>query len=195
MLYVEEADEDGNVGMVIDKNLENKQVKFGCIVSSFEKKVTSKQQKFAVGRLEDRSGSIAFSMYPRAFEKYGELLLADAPLKVVGKIDLRDESEAKVSVEKVELWQNAKAEAAQSAPAQTKNNGILYVLVFSNVEKDMVADVLAMHPGSTPCQAQVKQNGNSKLMEFSQHVEICPDLLSRLEDVLGANRVKYVEKR
>ena len=51
MLYVEEADEDGNVGMVVDKNLENKQVKFGCIVSSFEKKVTSKQQKFAVGRL------------------------------------------------------------------------------------------------------------------------------------------------
>lgn len=75
-----------------------------------------------------------------------------------------------------------------------KSNGILYVLVFSNVEKDMVADVLAMHPGNTPCQAQVKQNGVSKLMEFSQHVEICPDLLSRLEDVLGANRVKYVEK-
>lgn len=160
----------------------------------FREKVTSKQQKFAVGRLEDRSGSIAFSMYPRAFEKYGELLLADAPLKVVGKIDLRDESEAKVSVEKVELWQNAKAEAAKAEPMQKKSNGILYVLVFSNVEKDMVADVLAMHPGNTPCQAQVKQNGVSKLMEFSQHVEICPDLLSRLEDVLGASRVKYVAR-
>ena len=31
-------------------------------------------------------------------------------------------------------------------------------------------------------------------MEFSQHVEICPDLLSRLEDVLGASRVKYVAR-
>ena len=76
-----------------------------------------------------------------------------------------------------------------------KSNGILYVLVFNNVEKDMVSDVLAMHPGNTPCQAQIKQNGVSKLMEFSQKVEICPDLLSRLEDVLGASRVKYVERR
>lgn len=87
-----------------------------------------------------------------------------------------------------------KSRSGSIRTCSNKNNGILYVLVFSNVEKDMVADVLAMHPGSTPCQAQVKQNGNSKLMEFSQHVEICPDLLSRLEDVLGASRVKYVAR-
>ena len=157
--------------------------------------MTSKQQKVAVGRLEDRSGSIAFSMYPRAYEKYGELLLADAPLKVVGKIDLRDESEPKISIEKLELWKNSDAEVKHAEPSAKKSNGILYVLVFNNVEKDMVADVLAMHPGNTPCQAQVKQNGVSKLMEFSQRVEICPDLLSRLEDVLGVNRVKYVERK
>jgi len=123
------------------------------------------------------------------------LLLADAPLKVVGKIDLRDESEPKISIEKLELWKNSDAEVKHAEPAAKKSNGILYVLVFNNVEKDMVADVLAMHPGNTPCQAQVKQNGVSKLMEFSQRVEICPDLLSRLEDVLGVNRVKYVERK
>ena len=193
-LYVEQADEDGNVEMAVDQNLAGKSVKFGCIVSSFEKKATSKQQKFAVGRVEDRMGSIAFSMYPRAYEKYGELLGADAPLKVYGKIDLRDESEPKISIEKAELWHNEKAGAINNAPQTAKTNGILYVLLQNGVEKDMVADVLALHPGDTPCQAQVRQNGTNKLMQFSQKVDVCEDLLTRLQDVLGSQRVKYVVK-
>lgn len=194
MLFVEEADEDGNVNMVVDQALANRNVKFGCVVSSFEKKATAKQQKFAVGRFEDRMGSVAFSMFPRAYEKYGDLLLADAPLKVMGRIDLRDESEPKINVDKLELWQNARAEAQGYKPMEDKAKGVLYVLIQSSVEKDMVADVLALHPGNTPCQAQVRQNGASKLMEFSQRVEICEDLLVRLEDVLGKSRVKYVVK-
>lgn len=193
MLFVEAADEDGNVEMVVDQNLSGHNVKFGCVVASFEKKNTAKQQKFAVGRMEDRMGSVAFSMYPRAYEKYGSLLSAEVPLKVYGRIDLRDESEPKVSVEKVEIWQNAQSGKKQQS-SQSSASGILYVLIQNTVEKDLVADVLALHPGNTPCQAQVKQNGVSKLMQFGQKVEICEDLLSRLEDVLGSNRVKYIVK-
>lgn len=170
MLFVESADEDGNTETVIDQSLAGKTVKFGCVVSSFEKKATAKQQKFAVGRVEDRMGSISFSMYPRAYEKYGDLLSADCPLKIVGKIDLRDESEAKISIEKVEIWQQDGAMEKTSAPVQNapKSNGILYVLIQSGVEKDMVSDILALHPGNTPCQAQVKRDGQSKLLEFAQ---------------------------
>ena len=196
MLFVESADEDGNTETVIDQSLAGKTVKFGCVVSSFEKKATAKQQKFAVGRVEDRMGSISFSMYPRAYEKYGDLLGADCPLKIVGKIDLRDESEAKISIEKVEIWQQDGAMEKASAPVRNapKSNGILYVLIQSGVEKDMVSDILALHPGNTPCQAQVKRDGQSKLLEFAQKVDVCEDLLARLQDVLGASRVKYVVK-
>lgn len=111
-----------------------------------------------------------------------------------GKIDLRDESEPKISIEKAELWHNEKAETINNAPQTAKTNGILYVLLQNGVEKDMVADVLALHPGDTPCQAQVRQNGTNKLMQFSQKVDVCEDLLSRLQDVLGSQRVKYVVK-
>lgn len=199
MLFVEQADEEGNVETVVDQSLAGKTVKFGCVVSSFEKKATAKQQKFAVGRVEDRMGSISFSMYPRAYEKYGELLSAECPLKIVGKIDLRDESEAKISIEKVEVWQQDGAantpSQAQSQQGERRVNGILYVLLKNVVEKDMVSDILALHPGSTPCQAQVKRDGQSKLLEFAQKVDVCEDLLARLQDVLGASRVKYVIKK
>ena len=196
MLYVEGADENGDPQTVVDQSLAGVTVKFGCVVSSFEKKATAKQQKFAVGRVEDRMGSIAFSMYPRAYEKYGELLASDCPLKIVGKIDLRDESEAKISIEKAEIWRQDGVEpTAQPQETQTgQSEGILYVLLQNGVEKDIVVDILALYPGTTPCQAQVKQNDKSRLFEFAQKVEVCQELLARLQDVLGASRVKYVVK-
>ena len=120
-------------------------------------------------------------------------------MKIVGKIDLRDESEAKISIEKVEVWQQDGAantpSQAQSQQGERRVNGILYVLLKNVVEKDMVSDILALHPGSTPCQAQVKRDGQSKLLEFAQKVDVCEDLLARLQDVLGASRVKYVIKK
>lgn len=191
MLFVEEADEDGNVNMVVDQSLANRGVKFGCIVSSFDKKLTSKQQKFAVGRLEDRMGTIAFSMYPRAYETYGELIAGDSPIKVYGKIDLRDESEPKISIEKVEVWQNS----AHGKSRAYNGNGVLYVLLENGVQKDMVVDVLELYPGNTVCQAQVVQSGKSKLMQFAQRVEICDELLMRLQNILGEKHVKYCDKK
>lgn len=191
MIYTEEADEDGNVNMVVDQNLANRSVKFGCIVSSFDKKLTSKQQKFAVGRVEDRMGSIAFSMFPRAYETYGELLAGDLPLKVYGKIDLRDESEPKVNIERAEIWQNSSFKAS----GQNNGNGVLYVLIENGVQKDMVVDILELYPGNTICQAQVVQSGKPKLMQFAQKVAICDELLMRLQNILGEKHVKYCEKK
>lgn len=195
MLFVEAADEDGNVSMVVDPNLANKPIHFGCVISSFEKKATSKQQKFAVGRLEDRMGSMEFTMYPRAYEKYGELLAGDSPLKITGKIDLRDESEPKINIDKAEVWQNSKAPQNQERrTTQNGGGGILYVLLQNSEEKNIVVDILQLYPGDTVCQAQVTQNGKARLMQFAQSVTICSELLERLQSVLGEKRVKYVKK-
>ena len=195
MLYIEQADEDGNVNMAVDQQLSGKAVKFGCIVSSYEVKSTKQQQKFAVGRLEDRSGSIAFTMYARAYEKYAELLAGDAPVKVSGKIDLRDESEPKITVDSLELWHN-NAVAQKPVKAEKREaEGVLYVLVNSPDEHGTVADVLKMYAGNTPCQAQITYDGKPHLLEYPQSVEICDELLARLCDLLGGNRVRYVRKK
>ena len=69
MLYTKEYDENGDEVAVLNRALTGRNVCMGCIVESHERKMTGKQQRFAVGRLEDREGSIEFSMYPRAYEK------------------------------------------------------------------------------------------------------------------------------
>ncbi len=196
MLYIEQPDDEGNITMQVDESLSNKAVKFGCIVSSFEIKTTKQQQKFAVGRLEDRTGSIAFSMYARSFERFGAAIGADAPVKVSGKIDLRDESEPKVNIDAVELWQNdGAAKLNRNAKQYNPNGGVLYVLINSAAEKDTVADVLALYEGNTPCQAQITYDGRPRLLQYPQTVRICEELLARLSDLLGGDRVRYVSKK
>ncbi|MDE6302548.1 MAG: hypothetical protein K2M36_03050, partial [Clostridia bacterium] len=204
---IEQADEDGNVNMALDQTLANKAVKFGCVVSSFEVKTTKQQKKFAVGRLEDRAGTVSFSLYANAYEKFSSVIAADAPVKVSGKIDLRDESEPKINVDYVELWQNGKPSAVpathqqteqsaiKSAAPEEKAKGVLYVLVNSTAERDTVSDVLKLYEGITPCQAQITYDGKPRLMQFPKKVRICDELLARLSDLLGSNRVRYVEKK
>ncbi len=188
MLLVEQADEYGNVNMVADESLHQKSVAFGCIVSSSERKVTKKQQKFAVGRLEDMMGSIAFTMYARAYEKYGALLEGDAPVKAFGRIDLSDESEPKVVIERLEPWINRAAVTRTSAG---RSEGTLYVLIESPEQKEMVSNVLDMFPGDVPCHAQINKTG--KLGAFRQRIDPSVELISRLSELLGANHVKYVK--
>ncbi len=189
MLYVESADEFGDSDVVVDQTLAGRNVYFGCIVSSFEKKLTKKQQKFAVGRLEDREGSISFTMYSRAYEKYGALLDGETPLKVSGRMDLSDESEPKVVVDKIEVWVK---DDAPAAPAQKEDGSVLYVLISNANEREMVSSVLAMYPGPTRCRAQVSVKGASKLVEFPERVEVCDELMLRLQQLLTAGRVKLI---
>ncbi|MDE6061125.1 MAG: hypothetical protein K2G31_06630, partial [Clostridia bacterium] len=110
-------------------------------------------------------------------------------------LDLRDESEPKVSVEHIVLWQNANTVAqAVSQVATSASDGVLYVLVNSAAERDTVEEVLKMYVGATPCRAQITYEGRPKLGQFPNGVRICEELLARLGDLLGDDRVKYVKK-
>lgn len=187
MLFVKDYDENGEEVSRVNGELANRNVRMGCIVESHERKMTGKQQRFAVGRLEDREGTIAFSMYPRAYEQYGALLDSDTPLKVYGKIDLRDESEPKISVDRVEPWQNGAKKDENAA-----GTGVVYVLVDDDAVTKLVTGVLAMFPGEVPVRAQMRgADGKMCLRTFRQKVAPTDDMLRRLVNIVGAAHVRY----
>ncbi len=188
-LLVEDQDEDGETVMVPDQSLDGKPVKFGCIVSSYEKKTTAKQLKFAVGRVEDKMGSVAFSMYPKVYERYGSMLDSEEPIKITGRVDLRDESEPKITIDRVEIWQNVNANKPQNS------GSVVYVLLANESEKELVSGVLQMHPGATPVIAQVKENGKYVLKKFPHSVTPDTEFLHKLQLIVGEKNVKYVQKK
>lgn len=186
-LLVEDKDENGEIVMTADKSLDGKAVRFGCIIASSEKKTTGKQQKFAVGVLEDKMGTVAFSMYPKVYDRFSTFLSSEEPVKVWGRVDLRDEKEPKISIDRVEPWKNQKAEKANFT-------NVIYVRIKDGNEKDLVSGVLQMHPGKVPVVAQVRVNGENKLMQFPYTVDLSEELLHELEMIVGGENVKQVRK-
>ena len=187
MLYTKEYDENGDEVAVLNRALTGRNVCMGCIVESHERKMTGKQQRFAVGRLEDREGSIEFSMYPRAYESYGSLLEADVPVKAYGRLDLRDESEPKISLERLEVWENGAKKRAD-----VTRSGVIYVLVEDPAVTKIVTGLLAMFPGEIPVRAQMKNaDGRMCLREFKQKVAPDEELLRRIANLVGEDKVRY----
>ncbi len=189
MLFVEGENDEHEVVMVVNRDLAGKSVKFGGIISSYQTKATQKQQKFAVGIIEDSFGTIDFTMYPRVYEQYGTLLDGDDPLKIYGRLDLHDENEPKISIDRLEIWQNNVTVNKVEAP-----KGILYVLLEDSSKYRFVESILQMYPGLTPCQAQMKKDGRYRLVEFDTKIEISDELLHRLQVAIGDKCVKFVTK-
>ncbi len=190
MLYAEEQDENGNTDIALDMSYDGKAVKFGAIVTSFEKKLTKRQQKFATGEFEDKMGTIAYSMFSRTFEKYGYLLEGDAPLKITGKLDLSFENEPKIVVDSIELWENSR----EPQPVEEKkvSEGILYVLISNIQQKNMLLQLISMFEGDTRVRAQI--SGTNKVVEFPKRVKFSDEFVSRLKELLGEDRIKYIVK-
>ena len=186
----DEASEEGHPA--VDRSLDGKRVCMGCVVEAHERKTTSKQQPFAVGRLEDWDGAIAFTMYPRVYEQYAAVLTADTPIKAYGRIDLRDEAEPKIVVEKLEVWSGGDARTAGKESKAA--GGVVYVLVESESHASAVTAVLSLYPGDTLVRAQIADKHKPYLRNFRQRVTPCDELFERLRNLVGDKGVIYREK-
>lgn len=67
-----------------------KPMKIGGIVTSLSKKRTKKGETFAIGTIEDLTGSIPFVMFPKAFAEHGSFLELDGVYQMQGFPRKRD---------------------------------------------------------------------------------------------------------
>ncbi len=181
----EETNEDGIP--TIDRSLIGKKVCMGCVVESHERKLTTKQQHFAVGRLEDWDGAIEFAMYSRAYEEYGHLLETDKPLRAYGKLELRDESDLRIIVEKLDVWEQTRRDENE----HVLNPGKLYLYVRDRDCAAAVAPVLAMFPGNVPVFGQFTDKPKAYLESLHKNVEVCDELMARLANIVGETGIVF----
>ena len=87
-LFVESVDEDGNAVLVGNSDLDGKNVCFGGIIGSFEKRLSKNNTRFATGKVEDFYGVVTFAMFGRAFERNQALLQTETPVIINGKLDM-----------------------------------------------------------------------------------------------------------
>ena len=87
----------------IDSEMEGKQVCVAGVVNSVREIVTKKGDRMATALLEDLDGRVPVVVFPRVFEKIGQIWKDDAILVVRGKVDLRDD-QAQIVVSRAEPY-------------------------------------------------------------------------------------------
>lgn len=91
---------------------ESEKVTVGGMITEVRTKTTKKNEQMAFVQLEDMTGSIELTVFPRIFQEYRQALENDRKIIVSGRVQLADGADAKLIVEKVtefsavrqELW-------------------------------------------------------------------------------------------
>ncbi len=101
---LEQEDDDEN----IKKSLEAKSVSICGIITFTKKMITKSGTQMMFGVLEDLKGSVELVVFPKVYEKYREILQKDSIVKVVGKVNFKEEEKTKILVSTVEKLQKEK---------------------------------------------------------------------------------------
>jgi len=183
----QEDEETYDTAAPLNMEYQGRRVRFGGLFSDLAKKMPKNgTNSFVVGQIEDLSGSINFSVFAPNTEKYAAYLQTQSPVEVEGRLDLRDEREPKIIIDKIC--------PLSSAQSQRQNNAILCVLIDGYQQKSLVDRVLSMYPGDVPVKQQIAVSEGYRLTIPKEKVSLTDELLLRLKNILGEKHIKIIDK-
>ncbi|MBU0573868.1 MAG: DNA polymerase III subunit alpha [Candidatus Margulisbacteria bacterium] len=141
---------------------------------------TRKGDLMMVANLEDLTGSIGAVIFPKTYKKFSSLLVNDAILRFKGKVnrDTRTE-EFNIAVEEVyTLEELQKVRSLHVEIVEAKETGTLARL----------KEILTSHNGSEP--VMLYYDGRCIQADTALYVNICPELISAIEDLLGSGSAR-----
>ena len=187
------------------------------ILTACKGKITKKGSMMGFLTLEDLTGQLEGLVFPKIYERYVPLLLADNLVVIRGKLSFREEEEPKLLVDTVELLseQNARprmpapiaakstppksmpirAEITPAAPQLTdaqlakKSAQKLYLLVPTRKELDWVKEVCGESAGDIPIYVKLKDEGIALLLSREFWCDGDALLLDQLREAYGAEGV------
>lgn len=159
---------------------EGETVKIGGLLSDCRRLVTKRGDNMLVANIEDMSGNISLVVFPRVYEKTGALLNNDEVVVVTGKInrDMRTD-EYNVVAENIEPM--VELEKIRS----------LHIELVSVREQSVLSrmkEILLFYRGEDP--VYIRMDGKGIQLGKSYTVDINPELVGQLEELLGSGAVK-----
>lgn len=183
---IEDEESETEETVFINRELQGNRVKFGGIFTDITKRMTKTgNNSFVVGLIEDLAGSLNFALYAPNHEKFAALLQTENPVEVEGRLDLRDDSEPKIVIEKISLLKENKE----------TSDATLWVLLNGKGLFDLLDKIFSLFPGQTEAKAQIIVEGGYRVEKFQSKVAVCDELLSRLNNVVGQDKVKIVSRK
>ncbi len=167
----------------LQEKFEGDMIKVGGLISNIRKLNTKKGDLMLIASIEDLSGSIPIIAFPKTYAKFSHLLVEDSIVVLKGKMnrDARTE-ELNVAVESVEpLAELEKKRSFHVEVVDVKDKNVL----------EKLKEILRFYRGTDP--VIIYYDGQKISAGANYRVDICPELVEQVENLLGSGsaRVEY----
>lgn len=166
------------------KVMDNAHVIVGGMISEKSVKFTKNNKAMAFLTLEDLTGDVEIIVFPKDYERYQQFMNIDEKVFIVGRATVEDEQDGKIICERIVPFEDTRKELWLQFPTkgdyEAKEQQIMGMLHSSDGMDEVVIYIASPRA--------LKRCGRN----YSVRVE--PGLLQQLQEFLGANNVKVVEK-
>ena len=156
----------------------------GGIIAEKTVKHTKTNQMMAFLTVEDLFGTVEVVVFPRDYEKYRQYLEEDNKIFVKGRVSEEDDKASKLICEKILPFGQKKKELWIQFPDKET-----YL-----EEESITYGYLADSEGNDEVMIYCEKEKIVKKLPANKNISINPQILSRLMNHFGENRVKVVEK-
>ena len=165
----------------LDKRVDQDKIYFfGGFIKRFREVTTKKSgKKMGFGTLRDRSGSVQFVIFPRAYEKWGQYMEVDRVMMMKGKVDVR-EGEIQIIVEKITVPDEA---MLHQTPPQ-KRHEIFIPRKTEKVTLEKIGKLLKSKPGDHKVIILIPNGGQPKRMVLPYGVAWNDKLEGKVQQLL-----------
>lgn len=190
--------------------IDGDRVRLVCIVSRYRTQITKSNQMMAFITAEDRSGIVELVVFPKVLAEFGSLLYEGSVICVDGTVNLKEDEDAKVLLNRVSRIPSkedfASAPVSQTSPAQPERKretsprnyekrgkvSALYLKV-SDMETEefrKAKNLLGIFDGQTPVIFYLADTKKQLMAPQSLWADVNDVLVRELKKVLGEDSVK-----
>lgn len=158
-------------------------IEFCGIISQLKQHITKNNQQMVFIQLEDFYGNIEAIVFPKIYQKYRNEIIKDLPVKVAGKLSLKENEKPKILIESIQKI--------------VKEYKVYIRLTKENYDKELLvinvlSEINSKNPGNTPVYIYYDGTNKLKMLNRKYWLNISDSVKELLNSRFGTDNVKIV---
>jgi DNA polymerase-3 subunit alpha len=159
---------------------------FGGIITQADKKATKAGTFMSFVTVEDFYGSIECVFFPKAHERYKDLIANEKTVKIRGRLQLK-EDRVSVVADKIEEVSEDSHEVEEKPQNQTCDCLGIVLNDQTKNDKEELIDILSSYPGDIVVFFKI----DGKAYRMTQKVRNCRGLINELLSIVDEEDIKF----
>ncbi|MCB0729833.1 MAG: DNA polymerase III subunit alpha, partial [Ignavibacteriae bacterium] len=154
------------------------------VITSLRTRIDKSGRNMAFFKLDDFTGSCECIMFGKVYSEYGELIVPESTIMVLGKLESSGDA--------VKLHAEEVIDLSKAAEKLTKGIGIL-IDIEKHDESTIteIKQVFEKNSGNIPIVIYLRTNGTSKRFIINYKVKLNNELLEDIKKILGEDSIAY----